>query len=279
MNENDKKNKAIFLNKTNKAFTIAEIMIVLVIIGIISTWTYGITQSKASYYKTRYMAYSAFMNLQNGIGLLLTAGCNSNNVAVCPKPGDTSLPIVGHDTNSPPFGLCDRLIPSATSTGAYNTLGKIYCDPILQPTIVIPSGTLNFSSYTPNFTTTNGMMFYNFSSNPDPISKLYTVYVDIDGKSQGSSSINSDVIAFTFGTDGKIVPAYNTVAATNPAYLPASAGYINSSETYVGVDNGVGYQTAYCDVYGTYPNAACAKHPSCITASCKFMLNKPPGIK
>lgn len=255
----------------NKAFTIVEIMIVLVIIGLISTLTYNITQSQANYFKTRYNSYSIFINLQNGISELLTAGCISNNITVCPKPGDTSLPIVGHDTNSPPLGLCDRLVPSSTNNGEYNVVGVVNC---------AINTSSDFKEANANFIIPNGTIFYNFGSNPDSVTNLYTVYVDMDGSSQGNSSTNTDILTFNIGLDGKVYPAYNTVAATNPAYISASSGYINSSGNYVGVHNGVGYQTAFCDVYGTYPpNNGCTKPDVCKTNSCIFSVNKPPGIK
>lgn len=266
---NQKKSKIIYSHYTDKAFTIVEVMIVLVVIGTISTLTYQVTQSKANYFRTRYMAYSAYTNLKNGINQIVAAGCTSPNLAVCPKPTDLSLPIVGHDTNSPPLGLCDRLISSSTNNGIFNTMGTPDC------TLTTSS---NFSATNANFIATNGMMFYNFGS--PPVNSYFTVYIDMDGSAQGKSSTTTDVLTFIIGNDGSIYPAYGTVAATNPAYLPSSVSYITNGN-YVGVANGIDYQTAYCDVYGSYPpnNTPCTKSPACNTFSCTFSVNKPPGMQ
>ena len=258
--------KVSCLCSTNKAFTIAELMIVLVIIGIISTATYKIIQSKASYFRTKYMAYSAFTNLKNGVNELIAAGCNSSAVTMCPTPGKAVLPILGHDAASAPaLGLCDRL-----ANDVFNTIGLTNC------ALTTSSG---FNSTNANFKTTNGMSFYNFGSNPDAITNLYTVYIDIDGSANGNSSTTKDILTFTIGNDGTVLPAYNSVGATNNAYLSASVMYTNSSGNYTWVDNGANYQTAYCDVNGTYPpNNLCAKAAACTTNTCTLSIDKPPGI-
>lgn len=287
-------NKSFQIFNYCKAFALAEVMIVLSVIGIVAVATIGITHTKANNFTNQYMTYSAFTNLKEGVGALLNAGCTSGVSTVCPVQGASALPIVGHDAAATPLGLCDRL-----ASEVFNAVGTVNC------ALTTTSG---FNAANANFITTNGMRFYNFGNN-SPLSNsvngatvyTYKVFIDIDGAG-GSSTLNKDVLPFIIRTDGLVLPyrvsgtafsVNGASASDNVNYLSASVGYRTGSGSYNVFENGVGYAEAYCDANGSYwsynsgtsvylNDTTCTGYQSpCdnVTTFCTVKLLKPKGIK
>lgn len=266
----------MFKNRNKKAFTLAEVMVALVVMSIVLAVTIKINKSRTDYFN-KFMTYAALSDLKSGAGVLLSDGCTSSDTTACPTKGNKTLPLKGQASDS--LGLCYRLVD------AFNTIGTTDC------TQTASDGT-NFSTAVPNFKLSNGIAFYNFGSNAT--SGLYTVYVDLDGQRTGSkNTLGQDVLKFTIRTTdagttpnnfaGEVLPYYNSgsatgsVAATQTSYLSASVRY-RSGGNYVMVDNGVSYYTATCDATGAYNGTACATQThtdNCVSNVCEVVINKP----
>lgn len=175
-----------------KAFTLAEVAIVLVILGIIAGVTIAIGKAQYNYYANRFSSDNSFENIQAAIEALHTERCSTSdlNSGICYS--STSLPVFGHNGSR---GLCDRLID------VFNVVGKPDCT--LRTTS-------DFKNATPNFITTNGMKFFNFGSDASGDPLVYTVYVDIDG-SKRNGILNQDVMRYKIyaGDSGKFTIFYN----------------------------------------------------------------------
>lgn len=168
--------------KKGLAFTLMELMIALVIIGVVSIVTVKIISSRTDYiYK--YMYNATLKDLKMGVGTLIAEG-------IADSKGNLYkyLPAAGHTDNED--GFCDRL------SSLLNTIGPSDCSKTVDE-----AGP--FDTTTANFITTNGMRFFNFGANPDA-NNIYTVYVDIDG-AKGKSQLNSDVYKFQIDRCGQLL--------------------------------------------------------------------------
>lgn len=228
-----------------KAFTLAELAIVFMILALIAAVTYKVTQQRSDYYLNRFMYYSAFTNLQKGIEELVAVGCTD-----APTPTDDmskgyckitkySLPIYGHNTDDS-RALCDRLAEEE-----FNTIGSVTCSQVGNL-----SDSTDFATATPNFTTTNGMKFFNLGSSPADTSdaniKLFTVYVDIDGKKR-NSKLNEDIMKFNIYTNGVVLPDYDSIGANDPNYLSTAIKYWDSTTSkYAWLLTSIPYREAIC---------------------------------
>jgi len=247
--------------KTKKAFTLAEIAVVFVIIALIAVVGIKITKSGTNLIN-KYMSYAAFINLKQGMGELIA--------------DDATLPAYGvapttHD------GLCEKL------TDVINTIGDVSCS-------LTATAASNFKTATPNFVTANGIRYFNFGSNADA-DGIYTIYVDIDG-SKRNGVLNEDVLAFNIYLNGCVIPEKTSVAANSINYITAVIQYKDSSGATVRPLQGVSYRealckagrgpsTAYCDATSLYP-AYTTTITECNTSSgndCEVMvINGNSGI-
>lgn len=249
------------------AFTVAEVLIALVIIGILGTVLIRDVNLKKNQYYNNFMSYSAFTNLDNNVQIVLNEGCTAADVtnSVCTALKG-NIPKVAVSSGR---GLCERMANN------FNLLGTMTCSATAS---TITTSDTDFSAKTPNFTTSSGMIFFNLQTNP--VSNVYTVYVDIDGE-QRKSKLGDDVIAFNIRTDGLTLPVYGSKAATDTGYLSASikADVSGSFSILSGTAN-LTYQNAYCGVNGTYLGTSCSNTYytgtcSSASASCSVVLNKP----
>lgn len=250
------------------AFTLAEVMLTLFIMGIVGSFVININKSRTNYVN-KFMYYSAFNNLQQGIGEIIGEGCRAEDLAATPSPycaASKALPLIGHNADS--RGLCDRL------SDLYNTTGPIDCT---------QTGTT-----TPNFATKNDARYFNLGSNA--VSNSYTVYIDIDGTKR-TGTLGVDLLPFFVTTAGVVYPYYvasDATGASNGAtltgYLSTNVAYKNASGVYVFVDNGVSYYTAVCEKNGTYYGSSCSAATvttytnNCAPATghtCEVIINKP----
>lgn len=261
-------------NKKKRAMTLAEILLVVVVIAMVSTIGINSSKQKLEDYKKKLLCYSVYTTLVSAVNEFMVIGCKDSNPAVCPLQTNNVLPLIGNSntlTTDGSGGLCQRF------ADLLNTIGTVDCSQTAN------AGT-NFYTATPNFTTSNGMRFFNLGSNP--VGGIYTIYVDIDSSkksddvTQRNAVYNEDVQAFTISTTGLVLPVYDSKAATDTTYLSAVVRYLNSDKTtYTIVDDGIPFRTAYCYATGdtTYPGytTSCTQHAACTTNNCEYVLAKP----
>lgn len=278
--------KKNFIKKN--AFTLMEIMIVFLIIGIVSAVTIDINRSVVNF-RSKYMYFSAFTNLTQAVAELTTEGCTSTDTAVCPTLNSKSLPIVGHNTSL--TGFCDRL---STVFNVLDVDATTNATP--DCSIALPAAT-GFDTRVPNIVTRNDTRYFNLSANP--VGGVYTVYVDVNGE-KGDHVLGIDVIPIMVNTAGNVYPFYSSanaslsIAATDTDYLTASVKYsvpvvdVNGVTTGFNdtwVEQGVNYLTAICSLNGTYYGTACESTTNytnnCAPAKgheCEIEINKPSGF-
>lgn len=253
--------------KKLEAFTLAEIAISLMVLAVIASATIVAIKPRSTFYTNKFMYYSAFNNLQQGVYDLLAQG---------------ALPTIGNDTvNNPPTGLCNRLsdlfntIPlSATST--------VNCD------IPVIGDAGPFTVDNANFITANGIRFFNFGQDAAGTPTAFTVYADIDGPRR-NAVLNEDIFRFNiYTTNGLIlpVPAADSPGANNTDYLSVSVNYLDTSTGhYVTLLNGGTYRQAVCvankaqsldETYCTDLPAQFQANVNCPSANaCQIIINQP----
>lgn len=270
----------------NCAFTLAEVFVVILVISIISLAGMGVQKTKTNY-TNKFMSYSAFYNLQQGIKELINTGCNNpidttsapDGIIICTSTTSV-LPQYGYvsKNGNTKRGLCPRL------SEIFNITDAPSC------TQTVPGGTTNFSSYTPNFTATNGINFYNFGVNT--VQTVYTVYLDIDGNNR-SGKLNEDVIKIEISTAGDVLLDVASRAAADSDYITASVQYYDSTNNkYVQVINGVNYRNAVCTAnqvpatittsasycgagVNAYDASSYSVNSNCSSNTCEVTLDKP----
>lgn len=264
-----------------KAFTMAEVMVAMTIVGIISIALYGTMKAQTNS-ATRYQYYSAFMNLKQAAGDIVADGYTLQGSTTTKKEISQRGNYAATDNNFAK-GFCQKL------TEIMNTVGVFDC------TQATSSG---FSALNANFQTANGMLFYNLNS--IPTSNIYTIYIDIDG-TRGSFTKGKDVMPFLVNVNGEVYPYYNsgdvtTSDGTNPSngaintnYLTAGVQYRAADGSLVVVDNGLSYRNAVCEATNAYTTIGCSGVPGSITTAynnncnttnfpgrmCEVIVNKP----
>ncbi len=232
-----------------KAFTLAQLMLTFLIIGIIASITIKIVDVKKTYIN-KFLYYSAFTNFKLSVAELLA---------------DNRSLLTSTTTGA---GFCGNLI------NVFNTVGRA------DNTTCTYTATSGFDSANPNFITTNGMRFYNFGGNPTP---PYTVYVDIDGKSR-NGILNEDVMQFNIYEDGTVLPSPSSIGATSNEYLSAAVRYPDTPHSYHLVAKSVPYFDAVCIAKGEYTGATCPAealllyNSNCSNHDCLVVINKPGNL-
>lgn len=188
-----------------KGFTIAEVMIAMVLIGVIVAVVMPIVKNTfKDEYKLRYK--KAFSMVADVVSDAVA------DVAVYP---DAKL---NNDLVGGNYRLCTQFVAKLNTVGATNCSNTT---PSVLPTGPKDAGT-------PNFTTTNGMNWYGFSSafSAAPGSQL-TVQVDIDGVDKGlnttgiaSGANNKDVLTIIIRETGQATAPTITPATVPITYTP-----------------------------------------------------------
>lgn len=271
-------------NKKHLAFTLAEIMITLIITSVILAATYSIGKQKIDTYDTRYMYYATFMSLKTAFSDMKATGCTSTDVTNLVCQNTTMLPSFGYTGDS--RGLCERLadyynVPGGASNCSLTDLGS-------PKTQITPATT-------PNFTASNGARFYNLhSTDKNSISKEF--YVDFDGP-RGTTTFGKDLTCFNVDlTSGGVVPCLD-IAGNTPAisadYLSLSVYYLDkasNTKKYVSGSENIPFCQAACKAFGgkiwgndisgycgTPANCggSYTQDTNCTGGQCEVELNKP----
>lgn len=259
----------------NYAFTLAEVLVVMLVIGIIITAGMKVQKAQKNYVN-KFMTYSAFTNLKSGIAEVLTEGCTiqDKNLTICQ---DTSgyIPKFGLGGVR---GLCPRLSDKFNFVG-----GNPACT---------TNTTSGFSDTNYNFKVTNGIRFYNFGSAPtqNGANYVYTVYLDIDGAAR-NGILDDDVIKFEISTLGNVIVDAASKAAASTDYITADVRYFDfTGQKYVYPASGLTYRQAICkakavppEISTTYCNAGMNSYDTnaysalseCNSNTCEIELEKP----
>ncbi len=136
------------------AFTLAELMVILAIISVITIASVKISKSRSDY-AIAFQAYATFANLQIAASELISEGylvwSDSESKPVVSSSDAKSLPGVANDTEHG-LGFCNRIYDLMNTIGAFNNCSLTAND------------ATDFVSATPNFVTTNGAKYYNFGA-------------------------------------------------------------------------------------------------------------------
>lgn len=254
------------------AFTIAETLIVLIIMGIVAASTVGITKTYANMVK-RFQYYAAFQTLKVMVGELMVDGSMESDFITINK----FLPDAGNrpDSYHPLYeGVCQRF------SNLINTVGAVDCS------LTKSSGT--FSRADANFITSGGISYFNFGSSPTldtgiphvPGNDYYTVYLDIDG-AKHNGVLNDDVMGFKIYRAGQVLPLVDSEGGLSVDYMAASVKYddFSSGERVVTwVEKSVPYLQAAC-LAGVASGVDCPvgfyQHTDCVSHSCEVVINSP----
>lgn len=237
--------------KKTLGFTVAEILVTLLIISIIAMASFGIVKFK-NRYTNKLMYYSAVKNLMASVGNVIAEGCTASDVSNNYCYETKALPFKGTSAGARSF--CNRLVEEV------NTAGPDSCS----------AG---------SFIITNGQRFFNFNNDVTIPTNPYTIYIDIDG-TQGAGTLNKDVMAFHVYLDGTVFPVYNAGSKIGPDstdYLTASVKY-EANETKHWVVKSVTYHDAVCAATGNYEGNVCQQNDDCKPATnhaCEVIINKP----
>lgn len=264
-----------------KAFTMAEVMVTMSIIGIISIALYGTMKAQTNS-ATRYQYYSAFINLKQAAGDIVADGYTLQGSTTLVKELSQKGNYAATDNNFAK-GFCQKLMDTMNTVGTFNCA---------------TTTTTGFAAGNANFQTANGMLFYNLGSNP--ASNIYTIYIDING-TRDNFKLGKDVMAFLVNVNGEVYPYYNAgdvtaTDGTNPSngaintnYLTAGVQYRAADGSLVVVDNGLSYRNAVCEATNAYTTIGCSGVPASVTTAynnncntttfpgryCEVIVNKP----
>lgn len=243
--------------KNISAFTLAETLIVILVVAIISLTTIAITKTQINFAE-QMAAYATVKNMQSIITeLIATSGAGKQ----LPAKG-----YVGDGT-----GLCEKIVHIV------NTMGTVDCT---------TNVTTGFTNANKNFKLSNASMFYNLGADPDA-NGTFTIFVDIDGSNRGKSVLDTDVLKFMITKTGDVV--LDSAAATNKSLISASVKYedYTSGARKIGyVANSVTFKEAVCKMGFTQDDPVngpiyCAgystdlKCPATPSSTCQLVINMP----
>lgn len=187
-----------------KAYTLAEIVTAMVVLGIVISITLKITASKIERVN-KYNYYAAYNILTDLSAELIT---ESENGLI------------------PDSGLCSIFEERLNLLNGDIEVDGEEKTPSCAVTHSISSSTKDFSKLVPNLAVRSGVKFYNLNASAASVSQLagaeendaeaYTIYIDIDGQ-RSLTALYNDVYPFYLTKSGKVIPAYPTASNAVPA--------------------------------------------------------------
>lgn len=223
------------------AFTLAETIICMLIIGVVILATLGVAKQKADDYKRHYItAYKAISNaFFNGIMIH-----NKNPFAKDISHSATN--DVGTER------LCQALTTFINTNN--NDVTKDH-DIGCSPKKITSQKADSFEDKNIQFVSTNGMKFYLSNLIADgTTTPFYLIFVDLNGD-KGPNSIvkekkHPDIVAFAALNSGKVVPIGRP--EFDKTYMTARLTYTNSIGEAVYGDKPVAYYQAKGQAWGFY---------------------------
>ncbi len=199
-----------------KGFSLAEILIMLVVLGIIAAII--ISNNKNNTYGYNQLYSFVFNNIQKITGQLLSESASSkldeNDSEFCTKIVEM-VNISGNEIN------CHALTPA-----------EIIANPLAQDDFYISVKETPFLGLTdtvidkPNFSLSNGQRFYLSRRIPDLPFGYRIMSVDINGTAR-PNEINRDIVAFLVYDNGEVLPLGK--AADDKIYLSVTVSKYNKS--------------------------------------------------
>lgn len=195
--------------KKNKAFTLAEIFIAMVVLSILVSVCVTFFTTKKDYQR-EFFYYSAYKNLVNVVDSALaneTYFKDGGFVQETTLDGKRIRSFVP----SPASGknLCDIFADYFNTAEIESSSGTTIANCTLSTTS--PAGNVDNRA----LELTNGMSFYFSSYTPASIGVLsedgYTIWVDINRPGEGEDILYYDVMPFYITLTGKVVPGYGQV--------------------------------------------------------------------
>lgn len=182
-----------------KAYTMAELVAAMIIIGMLITITSGITKSKVTKVQ-KYYYYAAYTMLTSVASEILAESDDG---------------LIPEDTN-----ICSEFEERLNLFSGDVTVNGSEVTPSCDTAASITD--TDFSDVTPNIVTRNGMRIYYYYNIAAPLNitdlsgsaadedgQGYIIYVDIDGD-RNSSALYTDVFPFYLTRTGKVIPACYT---------------------------------------------------------------------
>ncbi len=208
------------------AFTLAEIVIMLIIMGILSAILLQDTNPFLPKYKSLY--YYLHKNVKKFTGELIAESSNKQ--------------LSSNDVN-----FCSDLLNNLNAVGGQESCNAFYTGTIYDPYNGLTASTID----TPSFTLTNGQRFYLSTRLEDPISGGYRILAaDLNGKSKPNET-DKDIVPFALKDDGTIIPLGEPI--NNKEYLSAivkvyngESGVTTGQTVMSGSDEVLTYKQALC---------------------------------
>ncbi len=231
--------------KERSAFTLAETIITLVIIGIIAS--IGIR--------------SMVRKLDNTIGLYYYAAYQTLSEAAQAVIGEQST--AGANYSALPTDGTDRCNKFGQWLNVSTVTGSLNCT---SSATGFNTSSTNFAAATPDMILRSGAKIYNLRSGSSAIAEIndtaYTIFIDVDG-TNGNSKMWEDIFPFYLTTSGRVVPLINSSAAAGPLNAGgADTKYLEMNIQYMGADyqghwalQGVDFRTAACRSGYLFPNS------------------------
>lgn len=181
-----------------KAYTMAELVAAMIVIGMLIIITTGITKSKVTRVQ-KYHYYAAYTMLTSVASEILAESDDG---------------LIPDDTN-----ICSEFEDRLNLFPGDVTVNDSEVTPSCSTVLSITE--TDFSAVEPNIVTRNGLRFYfNNTDTPLTINELsgsaadedgqgYIIYIDIDGD-RNPSELYTDVFPFFLTRTGKVIPAYHT---------------------------------------------------------------------
>ena len=302
----------MMFSKIKKAYTLAEVVVVMLIIAVIGSITIKITSNKMQSI-TAYTYYAAFNTLRTVVGNLIAEAQLAQNAegatqATLPSNGTTFCQAFVKNVNTNGDETCQGDTFSIGKSAGYFAdkkpdvvlkngikLYNLRAQPV-QP--ILGGGAFTYStylcSYSNNNVCTSGIVQGKISD-----VQSYLVFADIDGDS-GSSTYNVDVFLFYITLSGKVIPLDVSSQAslnvldpfTSSVPLKVSVQYDDYSsgnrvvrwmepkstefQQAACMSNYIPLTSTYCRAYQDDADTIIA-HNTCVNAEhdCRMMYEKP----
>ena len=211
------------------AFSVAEVMLVCLIIGIVSVVFMRVASSRDKY-AVKMMYFAANKNLKQATDYAIAVGYKADDGSVSYKFPDTGNKFCNYVKD------------------VFNIVGTENCYATAASTDFVKG---KYPPPTPSFMLSNNATFYNVGANvinkTGSTDGYYDIFVDVNGAGKGDNVLNSDVFEFYVTPSAKFYPAATSVPANNSSFITAHVNYLDSKEKVQRFDLRAPYLRAACE--------------------------------